>query len=134
MVRRRWKVLRQSAQDRVLVVAGGVTVAEALSAHDELAATGIAIRVIDIFSVQPADGDAPVAAARACGGVVITVEDHYAHGGIGDTVLAALATERCVVHKLAVREIPHGGKPNELLDRYGISTRHIVAAVKAALE
>lgn len=58
-----------SAQDRVLVVAGGVTVAEALSAHDELAATGIAIRVIDIFSVQPADGDAPVAAARACGGV-----------------------------------------------------------------
>lgn len=113
---------------------GGVTVAEAFSAHDELAATGIAIRVIDIFSVQPADGDALVAAARACGGVVITVEDHYGHGGIGDTVLAALASERCVVHKLAVREIPHSGKPNELLDRYGISARHIVAAVKAALE
>ena len=130
----RCKVLRQSAHDRVLVVAGGVTVAEALSAHEELAATGIAIRVIDIFSVQPADDDALVAAARACGGVVITVEDHYAHGGIGDTVLAALATEHCVVHKLAVCGIPHSGKPDELLDRYGISARHIVAATKAALE
>src|SRR6185437_10737847 len=130
----RCKVLRHSNEDRVLVVAGGVTVAEALSAHDELAAAGVAIRVIDIFSVQPVDRDALVSAARACGGVVITVEDHYAHGGIGDTVLAALAEERCVVHKLAVREIPHSGKPRELLDGYGISARHIVAAVKAALE
>ena len=130
----RCKVLRHGNEDRVLVVAGGVTVAEALSAHDELAAAGITIRVIDIFSVQPVDRDALVSAARACGGVVITVEDHYAHGGIGDTVLAALAEERCVVHKLAVREIPHSGKPRELLDRYGISARHIVAAVKAALE
>ncbi len=129
----RCKVLRQSDHDRALVVAGGVTVTEALSAHDELANAGIATRVVDIFSVQPVDRDALISAARACGGIVITVEDHYAHGGIGDTVLAALAEERCVVHKLAVREIPHSGKPNELLDRYGISTPHIVAAVKAAL-
>jgi transketolase len=89
--------------------------------------------VIDLFSVQPVDRDTLVAAARACGNVVITVEDHYAHGGIGDVVLAALATERCAVHKLAVREIPHSGKPRELLDRYGISTSHIVTAVTAAL-
>ena len=129
----RCKVLRQSDHDRALVVAGGVTVTEALSAHDELANAGIATRVVDIFSVQPVDRDALISAARACGGIVITVEDHYAHGGIGDTVLAALAEERCVVHKLAVREIPHSGKPNELLDRYGISAPHIVAAVNAAL-
>ncbi|MEO5814065.1 MAG: transketolase [Gemmatimonadaceae bacterium] len=129
----RCKVLRTGDHDRALVVAGGVTVAEALSAHDELARAGIATRVIDVFSVQPIDRDALISAARACGGVVITVEDHYAHGGVGDAVLAALAEERCVVHKLAVREIPHSGKPKELLDHYGISASHIVAAVKAAL-
>ncbi|MEO7042649.1 MAG: transketolase [Gemmatimonadaceae bacterium] len=129
----RCKVLRHSDHDCVLVVAGGVTVAEALSAYDELAKVGIAARVVDIFSVQPVDRDGLIAAARACGGIIITVEDHYAHGGIGDTVLAALAEERCVVHKLAVREIPHSGKPDELLDRYGISAPHIVTAVNAAL-
>ena len=127
------KVLRQSEHDRALVVAGGVTVTEALAAHDALAKAGIATRVVDIFSVQPVDRDALVAAARACGGVVFTVEDHYAHGGIGDTVLAALSLERCEVHKLAVRQIPHSGKPVELLDHYGISSSHIVAAVMAAL-
>ena len=129
----RCKVLRQSDHDRALVVAGGVTVAEALTAHDALAKTGIATRVVDIFSVQPIDRVALIAAARACDGVVITVEDHYAHGGFGDAVLAALAEERCAVHKLAVREIPHSGRPKELLDYYGISARHIVAAVQAAL-
>ncbi|HEX7019860.1 MAG TPA: transketolase [Gemmatimonadaceae bacterium] len=129
----RCKVLRQSDADRVLIVAGGVTVAEALAAHDELAKKGIGVRVIDLFSVQPIDREALVTAARACGGVVITVEDHYAHGGLGDAVLSALAAERCVVRKLAVREIPHSGKPNELLDRYGISATHIVAAIEASL-
>jgi transketolase len=127
----RCKVLRQSADDKVLVVAAGVTVAEALSAHEELARSGVSIRVIDLFSVRPVDREALVAAARACGGKVVTVEDHYAHGGIGDVVLAALADERATVRKLAVREIPHSGEPKELLDRYGISARHIVAAVRA---
>ncbi len=127
------KVLRQGEHDRALVVAGGVTVAEALSAHDELAKAGIPTRVIDLFSVQPIDRDGLITAARACGGVVITVEDHYAHGGMGDAVLAALAEDRCAVHKLAVREIPHSGKPKELLAHYGISASHIVAAVRAAV-
>ena len=73
------------------------------------------------------------AAAKACGGKVITVEDHYAHGGLGDAVLGALSSERVDLHKIAVREIPHSGKPDELLDRYGISKRHIVAKVKEVL-
>jgi transketolase len=126
----RCKVLRQSDTDRVLVVAAGVTVMEALKAYDELVKAGIAARVVDLFSVQPIDRDALIEGARACGKVVVTVEDHYAHGGIGDAVLSALAEERCVVRKLAVREIPKSGKPAELLDRFGISARHIVAAVK----
>ncbi len=129
----RSKVLRQSGTDRALIVAGGVTVAEALRAHDELAAADVQVRVMDLFSVQPVDRDGLVAAARACGGIVITVEDHYVHGGIGDVVLAALAEEHCLVYKLGVREIPHSGPPKELLDRYGISATHIVMKVMAAL-
>jgi transketolase len=129
----RCKVLRESDQDRVLIVAAGVTVAEALAAHDELAGQRINVRVIDLFSVQPIDRETLVAAARVCRGNVLTVEDHYEHGGIGDAVLAALAAERCAVRKLAVREVPRSGKPKELLDHYGISASHIVDAVQSML-
>ena len=68
---------------------------------------------------------------RATGGRLITVEDHYAAGGIGDAVAAAVADAGFTVHRLAVREIPRSGKPEELLDRFGISAAHIVSAVKA---
>ena len=122
----RCKVLRRSEKDRVTIVAAGVTVFEALAAQEQLARQGIPARVIDLYSVQPIDGQALREASRATGGKVITVEDHYAHGGIGDAVLAALAGDRVEVHKLAVREIPRSGAPQELLDRYGISARAIV--------
>ncbi len=124
------KVLRQSARDQALVVTGGVTLAEALAAYEELKREGLSIRVIDLFSIQPIDREALVEASRAVGGSVLTVEDHYAHGGLGDAVFAALAGERINARKLAVREIPHSGKSKELLERYGISARHIVEAVK----
>ena len=127
------KVLRRSESDRALVVAAGVTVFEALRAYDQLRQKGIPVRVIDLFSVQPLDRDELIASARAAGGVVVTVEDHYAHGGIGDAVLSALAGEAVRVHKLAVREIPRSGQPEQLLERFGIDAGHIVAAVEAAL-
>ncbi len=124
------KVVRQSGDDRVTVVAAGVTLFEALSAHEQLATEGIAIRVIDLFSVQPIDKETLIAAASATNGLVVTVEDHYAHGGIGDAVLSALATARALVHKLAVRGIARSGPSAVLLDRFGISARHIVEKVK----
>lgn len=127
----RCKVLRRSGDDRALVVGAGVTVYEALKAYDELAKEGIHVRIIDLFSVQPVDREALVTAAHDCGGRVVTVEDHYAHGGIGDVVLAAICGTDVRIRKLAVREIPRSGKPAELLDRYGISARHIVEAVRA---
>jgi transketolase len=129
----RCKVLRESAMDRALIVAGGVTVFEALEAYETLRGAGVPVRVIDLFSVQPIDAETLVTSARAVGGVVVTVEDHYAHGGLGDAVLSALAAERMVVKKLAIREIAHSGKSAELLDRYGISARHIVDAVTELL-
>ena len=79
------------------------------------------------------DTEVLITAARECGGRVLTVEDHYAHGGLGDAVLAALAPQRVAVTKLAVDEIPHSGKPKELLERYGISRKHIVETVRQIL-
>lgn len=124
------KVLRQSGDDRLAIVTGGVTLFEALAAHDELAKAGIAVRVIDLFSVQPIDRQALLQTAEATGGRFITVEDHYPHGGIGDAVLSALATEPVQVHKLAVRSIPRSGPSASLLDLFGISARRIVEAAK----
>ena len=125
------KVLRQSAADVATVVGAGVTVFEALKAYDALKSSGTAIRVIDLYSVAPVDKDGLIAAARATGGHLITVEDHYAAGGIGDAVAEAVAAAGFAVHRLAVREIPRSGKPDELLERFGISAKHIMEAVRA---
>ncbi len=125
------KVLRESASDAATVIGAGVTVFEALKAYDELQREGINIRVIDAYSVQPIDVAGLTKAAQATGGHVITVEDHYNVGGLGDAVSEALAPAGITVRRLAVREIPRSGQPEELLDRYGISARHIVEAVRA---
>ncbi len=127
------KVLRSSPQDRVTVVAAGVTLAEALNAHEQLQREGIAIRVIDLFSVQPIDREALRKAARETGGRMVTVEDHYAHGGLGDAVLAAVAEDGVKIRKLAVRDIPRSGTPEELPVRFGISSKQIQSEVKALL-
>jgi transketolase len=116
------KVLRRG--DRALVVAAGVTLFEALKASDELKN----ITVVDLFSVQPIDVDTLRECADQCGGRVITVEDHYLHGGIGDAVSVAL---KVPVQRLAVRDIPRSGKPEELLEKFGISAKAIVNAVRA---
>jgi transketolase len=127
------KVLRQSAGDAVTVIGAGVTLFEALKAYDRLKAAGTSIRVIDLYSVQPVDKAALIAAGRATGGHLITVEDHYAAGGIGDSVAQAVADAGLTVHRLAVREIPRSGKPEELVERFGISAAHIAEAVEAVM-
>ena len=124
------KVLRQSANDSAVVVTAGVTVFEALKAYDLLKAEGINIRVIDAYSVKPIDAATLIEAGRAASGRLITVEDHYDAGGIGDAVSEAVASAGLAVTRLAVREIPRSGPPEDLLDRYGISAKHIVEAVK----
>jgi transketolase len=135
------KILRRSDADQAAVVAAGVTLHEALAAHDTLKSEGIAIRVIDAYSVKPIDAATLHEAARATGGRLVVVEDHYPEGGLGDAVLAAFAADGSGdgtlagaalprVVKLAVRGMPASGKPAELMDAAGISARHIVAAVK----
>jgi transketolase len=124
------KVLRESAADVATVIGAGVTVFEALEAFDQLQALGVSIRVIDLYSVQPVDASTLLRCARETNGRLITVEDHYAGGGIGDAVAAAVARGGFTVRRLAVSEIPRSGPPDKLIDRYGISARHIVAAVQ----
>jgi transketolase len=124
------KVLRSGADDRLTVVAAGITVFEALAAHERLAAEGIHVRVLDAYSIRPLDAAAVVSAARATGGPVLTVEDHYADGGLGDAVLNAVAGEGIAVAKLAVREVPRSGTPRELMHAFGIDADAIVVAVR----
>ncbi|KTG45206.1 hypothetical protein cypCar_00003502 [Cyprinus carpio] len=125
------KVVRQSDTDQVTVIGAGVTLHEALAAHDELAKEGLNIRVIDPFTIKPLDASTIVASARATEGRVITVEDHYKEGGLGEAVLSAVGEEPgIVVHRLAVSRVPQSGKPQELLDMFGISAKSIVAAVR----
>jgi transketolase len=125
------KVIRSSEDDAVTIVAMGITVHEALKAADSLEDDGIRARVIDAYSIKPIDADTLQAAAEATGKIV-TVEDHFPEGGLGDAVLAALAEqdEHPRVVKLAVREMPRSGKPDELLSAYGIDAEHIEAAVR----
>jgi len=122
------KTLRSSPKDRVTIVAAGVTVAEALKAHEALAKDGIAVRVIDLYSVKPADEATLRKAAEETRGIV-TVEDHSASGGIGDAVAAAVAG-RTRIEVLGVRDIPRSGKPEELMKAYGITADAIVEAVR----
>ena len=125
------KVLRESADDVATVVAAGVTVFEALAAYDELAKSGIRLRVIDAYCVQPLDVDTLVRSGQMTGHRLITVEDHYAAGGLGDAVSDAVASHGISVRRLAVREVPRSGPSAELIDRFGISSRQIIEAVNA---
>ena len=124
------KVIRKSDDDIAAVIGAGVTLFEALKAYDQLKAEGINIRVIDAYSVEPIDAKTMIEAGQATNGALITVEDHYPSGGIGDAVSEAVASAGFTVTRLAVREVPRSGQPDELIDRYGISARAIVQAVR----
>ncbi len=124
------KILRQSAQDKITVVGAGITLHEALKAYDLLQQEGISICVIDAYSIKPIDSAGLLAAARKTAGRLITVEDHYLQGGLGDAVSGVLSTEGVRVYKMGIQELPHSGKPEELIDKYGISARAIAEKVR----
>jgi len=122
------KVLRQSPQDLVTVIGAGITVFEALKAYEALQNKGVALRVTDLYSIKPVD-DQTLKEAAAATRALITVEDHYAEGGLGDAVRTALALLPTPIYSLAVRLKPKSGKPGELLDYEGISKDGIIKKV-----
>jgi transketolase len=127
------KVLKTSAKDQVTIVSAGITLFEALKAYDELKGEGIAVRIIDLYSVQPLDLETLRTAAMETGNI-ITVEDHYQAGGIGEAVAAALSDHPVKVHILAVRIMPKSGTSEELLRFEGISKESIVEKVGKILD
>jgi transketolase len=129
------KTLRSGPEDRVTLVGAGVTVFGSLAAADALAAEGIAVRVIDCYSVKPADAGT-LSLALAETGLIVTVEDHWPEGGLGDAVLEALASQGHLtgrVHKIAVPGMPGSGTPEELREWAGISPAKIAETVRGLL-
>jgi transketolase len=123
------KVLRKGEGDVATVIAAGITVHESLKACDALKKEGLGLRVIDAYSVAPLDAAGIIREVAATGGRAVVVEDHYPAGGLGEAVAGALAGRASLVH-LCIRELPRSGKPDELLERFGISASHIARAVK----
>jgi len=123
------KVLRKSQGDVATVIGAGLTVHEALKAYDELKNERISVRIIDAYSVEPIDKDNLLKEVEKAGKKVVVVEDHFQNGGLGDAVAQALSGKAEIVH-LAVKDLPRSGKPEELLDKYGIDAQHIKRAVK----
>lgn len=126
------KVLRKSGKDMVAVVAAGITLHEALAAHDALKKEGIDIRVIDLYCIKPLDIET-LSEAAVQTRVIITAEDHFAEGGLGEAVRSALSNYAVPVHSLAVRKMPRSGKPEELLDYAEISSKYIIKKVKEVI-
>ena len=122
-------VLQSSWRDQVTIVAAGITLVEALKAYKELAAQGIKVRVIDLYSIKPLD-IATLKKAASQTKAIIVVEDHYPEGGIGEAVAAALSGSKTPVFSLAVRKLPMSGKPAELLGYEEIDCAAIAKAVK----
>jgi len=128
-----FKIPRQGTQDQVTVIGAGITVHEALKAADELKSQGKSISVIDLYCVKPIDGKTLAEQIKGTRGRLVTVEDHWPEGGVGDAVLSALVeagAPPAKYRRLAVGDMPHSGKPDELLDAFGISARRIAAAVR----
>jgi transketolase len=123
------KVLRKSSNDHITIIAAGITLHETLSAYNELRKEGIFVRVIDLYSIKPIDKATIHEAAQATK-AIITVEDHFAEGGIGESVRTALGPIAVPVYSLAVRKMPKSGKPGELLDYEEISANAIIKQVK----
>jgi len=123
------KVLQKSDEDIITVIAAGVTVHEALAAYEELKKENTFIRVIDLYSIKPVDERTLREAAKETK-ALITVEDHFLEGGIGEAVRSALAEHATSVYSLAVKKMPKSGKPQELLDYEEISMKAIVKKIK----
>jgi transketolase len=128
-------VKSNGAADKILLIGAGVTLYEALNAAETLQKQhGISARVLDLFTIKPIDAEAIIKNAREVGGNIVTVEDHYPEGGVGEAVASAVAGETNIrVTRLAVRDIPRSGPADVLIDMYGIGARSVIETVRKIL-
>lgn len=127
------KVVRQSENDKVTIVTAGVTLFEAFQAADALASEGINVRIVDLFSLKPINPKNLIESGLKTNGLILTVEDHYAEGGLGEAVRSAVSTQGFKIHQLAVFDVPRSGQPAELYDMFKIEKKAIIAKVKEML-
>ena len=125
------KVIRNSKNDKVTIVAAGIIVHEAIKTADELNKENINVRVIDAYSIKPLDNKTLLQAATETK-TIITVEDHYLEGGLGEAI-SSIVSNRCPVYMLYVNRMPHSGKPEELLSEQGIDKNGIIKKIKEIL-
>jgi len=125
------KVVRQSDSDTCLLIGAGITLHECLKAHETLKGEGKNVRVFDPFCIKPLDKEGIIANAKACGGNIVVVEDHYPEGGLGEAVSSAVSMEAGIrVQRLAVTGLPRSGPAMELMEMFGVSAKQVIEAVK----
>lgn len=127
------KVLAESENDQACIVAAGVTLVEAMKAYEQLLQEGISVAVIDLYSIKPLDHDTLLRVGMKAQKRIITVEDHYREGGLGEAVVYALRNSGITIECLAVTQLPRSGKPEELLAMVGIDAAGIIRAVRKSL-
>lgn len=127
------KVVLQSDKDQLCIVAAGVTLHEAIKAYEQLAQQNIFVSVIDLYSIKPLDVKTVATSALKSGKKIVTVEDHYLEGGLGQAVVCALQGEEISITCLAVQKLPRSGSPEDLLAYEGIDAAAIVKKVKQLL-
>ena len=124
------KVLRQSNNDTCCIVAAGITLHEALNAYDLLKAEGIFASVIDLYSIKPMDIETILKVAKSSNNKIISVEDHYLNGGIGQMLAGQIINSGIKQKMLGVTKISRSGTPEELMHDAGIDADNIIKAVK----
>lgn len=129
-----FKILQESKEDRVAIIGAGITVHEALKAHDALQQNGINARVIDLYCVKPLNSKKLVDEVRKSNNQVIIVEDHYPQGGIGEVLSRKLNNYGIRIECLAVSKVPGSGKPEELMRYVGIDAEAIIKTAKNMLK
>lgn len=125
-----FKILRQSTKDKAVVVGAGITTHEAIKAYGEFHKKGQRIAVVDLYCVEPFNSKKFISFVKKHGNKVVVAEDHYQPGGIGEMLSEALSNSGIKMKQLAIRKLPRSGQPDELLEKFGISYKDIVKAVK----
>ncbi len=121
-----FKVLKESKKDKIVLVGAGITMQECLKANEELKNNKIETAVVDLYCIKPFNSKKFIDFVKKHGNKIIIVEDHYREGGIGEMLLYEIKNSGIELKHLFVKEIPHSGKPQELLEKFGIDSKTIV--------
>ena len=125
-----FKILQDSKKDNAVIVGTGITTHEALKAQSELKKQNFNVSVVDLYCIKPFDSKKFRNFVKKHGNKLVIVEDHYAEGGIGEMLAESLENSNIKIKHLAIKEIPHSGKKDDLLEKYGISWKNIIREVK----